>query len=84
MAIKVSIGKLELRQPFGTLIPQQLVTNDIALLGISVTHAIRLTTLPLYHRDPFDRLLIAQAMIEQLPILSADAAFDAYGVERIW
>lgn len=84
MAIKVSIGKRELRQPFESLIPQQLAENDIMLLGISVTHAIRLTTLPFHHRDPFDRLLIAQAMVEQLPILSVDAAFDAYGVERIW
>jgi PIN domain nuclease of toxin-antitoxin system len=58
--------------------------NDITLLGISVLHAIRLTTLPFHHRDPFDRLLIAQAMIEHVPILSMDAAFDAYGVERIW
>ena len=84
MAIKVSIGKLELRQPFESLIPQQLAENDITLLGISVSHAIRLTTLPFHHRDPFDRLLIAQAMVEQLPILGVDAAFDAYGVERIW
>jgi PIN domain nuclease of toxin-antitoxin system len=84
MAIKVSIGKLELRQPFESLIPQQLAENDITLLGISVTHAIRLTSLPFHHRDPFDRCLSDQETVEQLPILSADAAFDVYGIERIW
>ncbi len=84
IAIKVSIGKLELRLPFAHLIPQQLAENDITLLGIFVAHAIRLTTLPFHHRDPFDRLLIVQAMVEQLPILSADTTFDAYGIERIW
>ena len=84
MAIKVSIGKLTFRQPFTTLLPRQLERNGIALLGITIDHALAVTVLPFHHRDPFDRLLIAQAMTEQLPLVSADAVFDAYAVTRLW
>ncbi len=84
MAIKVSIGKLTFRQPFTTLLPQQLERNGIALLGITIDHALAVTALPFHHRDPFDRLLIAQAMTEQLPLVSADAVFDSYAVTRLW
>ena len=84
IAIKVSTGKLFLRNSLDRVISQHLQDNVIALLDITVDHTVRLMTLPFHHRDPFDRLLIAQAMIEHMPILSADAAFDAYGIERIW
>ncbi len=84
MAIKVSIGKLTFRQPFTTLLPQQLERNGIALLGITIDHALAVTALPFHHRDPFDRLLIAQAMTEQLPLVSADVVFDSYAVTRLW
>ena len=84
IAIKIRLNKLQLTQPFERLFPDQLAQNDIALLGVTLGHITRLTTLPLHHRDPFDRLLIAQALEEQLVIVGADAAFDAYGVERIW
>ena len=47
-------------------------------------HVVRVSSLPFHHRDPFDRLLIAQSLSEEVPILSADDAFDDYGVERIW
>jgi PIN domain nuclease of toxin-antitoxin system len=83
-AIKISTGKLLLSQPFETLIPQQIALNDIALLDIEISHLSRVTGLPFHHRDPFDRLLIAQAMAEGLPIVSADHVFDAYGVTRLW
>ena len=84
MAIKVSLGKMSLARPFEVLIPQQMGLNGINLLGIEMEHTAVVSKLPFHHRDPFDRLLIAQAMVEQMPIVSVDADFDAYNVERLW
>lgn len=84
MAIKVSIGKLRLGQSFETLIPQQIKLNGIELLKISFSHTAVVATLPLNHRDPFDRLLIAQAIVEKIPIVSGDPAFDTYAITRLW
>ncbi len=85
MAIKVGIGKLALAQPLETFVPAQTRANSISLLPIEPRHAFEVARLPFHHRDPFDRLLIAQSLIEQIPLLSADAAFDAYaGLQRIW
>jgi PIN domain nuclease of toxin-antitoxin system len=84
IAIKISLGKLHLAQPFATLIPQQLSLNDISLLTITPDHAACVIMLPFHHRDPFDRLLIAQAQVEQMPIVSSDPAFDWYPVARLW
>lgn len=84
IAIKFSLGKLELTQPYDVFIPQQLVTNDIELLPITLLHTGAIIPLPLHHRDPFDRLIIAQSITEQMPIISKDGIFDAYGVVRIW
>jgi PIN domain nuclease of toxin-antitoxin system len=80
----VSIGKLSLKEPFETLIPDQLSRNSIELMPILVNHTTTVVTLPFHHNDPFDRLLIAQAMTEQIPIVSVDAVFDAYPVTRLW
>jgi PIN domain nuclease of toxin-antitoxin system len=80
IAIKLSIGKLTLSAPFNVLIPQQLSSNGFELLNIAIDYA----ALPFHHRDPFDRLLIAQATVEKMPIVSSDAAFDAYPVTRLW
>ena len=84
MAIKYSLGKLNLSLPFDLFIKQQLNLNDIGLLDININHISVVAALPFHHRDPFDRLLIAQAMVERLPILSADSVFAAYGVELFW
>lgn len=84
MAIKQSTGKLIFSLPFELFITQQLSLNKFNLLNIKLDHIAQVATLPLHHRDPFDRLLIAQAMVEQISILSADSAFDAYSIERIW
>ena len=84
MAIKLSIGKLKLTQPFKTLIPEQMRLNGIELLDIQIDHVATVAQLPFHHRDPFDRLLIAQAIVEQIPIVSADPAVDAYTVTRLW
>jgi PIN domain nuclease of toxin-antitoxin system len=84
IAIKISIGKLTLRDPLPSIIPRQLYDNDISLLNVSLAHVMRITNLPLHHRDPFDRLLIAQAIEEDLRLISVDAGFDSYGVTRLW
>jgi PIN domain nuclease of toxin-antitoxin system len=83
IAIKSSLGKLILSAPFDTLIPQQLSLNGFELLNIEINHTAVVATLPFHHRDPFDRLLIAQAMVEKMPLVSVDAAFDAYPVTRL-
>jgi PIN domain nuclease of toxin-antitoxin system len=84
IAIKISIGKLTLTQPFDAFIPDQFTKNAIDLLPIAVSHLALVSTLPLHHRDPFDRLLVAQAIIEQIPIVSIDDKFDMYGANRTW
>jgi PIN domain nuclease of toxin-antitoxin system len=84
MAIKVSLGKLSLAQPFETLIPQQLALNGIEILDITIAHTALVAQLPFHHRDPFDRLLLAQAQVERMPIIGNDPSFDAYGIARIW
>lgn len=84
IAIKHSSGKLSFELPFIMFIEQQLSVNNIGLLDINLGHIAVIATLPFHHRYPFDRLIIAQAMVEQLPILSADTAFDSYTIERFW
>ena len=84
MAIKVSIGKLDLPEPLDDFIARK--TDDLAvdLFPITLPHILRVATLPLHHRDPFDRLLASQAIHEGVRIVSADPAFDRYDVERVW
>jgi PIN domain nuclease of toxin-antitoxin system len=84
VALKVRLGKLPLARPFGTLFPGELLANDIHLLSLEVQHIEPLTTLPLHHKDPFDRLIVATALVEGFSLVSADAAFDAYGITRLW
>lgn len=84
MAIKFSIGKLNLGQPYDQMFPEQLEKNSIEILSITVDHLKTVSNLPFHHRDPFDRLIIAQAQVEHLPIISMDTVFDDYGVKREW
>jgi PIN domain nuclease of toxin-antitoxin system len=84
LAIKMSLGRLALSGAFTEIIPSQVDSNAMTMLPITVEHLTRLTTLPLHHRDPFDRVLAAQALEDQLILVGADVAFDAYTVERIW
>ena len=84
IAIKTALGKLDLAEPFEQMFPKQLQLNRIEVLDITVDSLIKLTTLPLHHRDPFDRLIIAQGLVEKLPIISIDTVFDAYGINREW
>jgi len=84
MAIKLSLGKLTLAQPFDQFIPRQLQLNQIEVLAIELPHLAAVVAMPFHHRDPFDRLLAAQCQIDGLPILSSDPVFDAYSVRRVW
>ncbi len=84
IAIKVSLGKLELTEPFRELMPRELERNSMTLLPASIEHLARLVELPFHHRDPFDRLFAAQALAERLPNINPDSIFDAYGGQWIW
>jgi len=84
IAIKNSLGKLELPNSYAQFIPEQLARNDLEILPITPNHINGIINLPFHHRDPFDRLLIAQAIIEEVPIISKDKIFDSYPIQRIW
>jgi len=86
IAIKISIGKWRLNRPYEEFIDIGLNQYGFQVLPILPTHTARLIGLPFPqgHRDPFDRLLVAQVLVEQIPIVSADSPLDAYGVTRLW
>ncbi len=84
IAIKLSLEKLKLPKPFGEVFPHQLEINGFGLLPVSCIHLSHLTALPFHHRDPFDRLLIAQAQADDLTIVSRDPEFSKYAVKVLW
>jgi PIN domain nuclease of toxin-antitoxin system len=84
IAIKTQAGKLRIPADAATYVPTRVAHYGMELLSIQLSHALALTSLPLLHRDPFDRILIAQSNIEKLPILTADPAIRAYPVDAIW
>jgi len=84
MAVKSSLGKLRLAKPIERFIPEELRNNDFQLLSIDFRHVAKVEVLPFHHRDPFDRLLVAQSLTEKMAIVSADAVLSDYGVKRIW
>ena len=84
MAIKCSLGKLKLPDVMERFIPEQLAANGFSQLQIDCRHVARVAALAFHHRDPFGRLLVAQAIEEKLPIISSDPVFTKYGVKRIW
>jgi PIN domain nuclease of toxin-antitoxin system len=84
IAIKISLGKYALPGPYAGFIRNQLRENHFEILPVLPEHTALLTDLPFHHRDPFDRLLIAQAVVNELPLISIDTAFDAYPVQRLW
>lgn len=84
MAIKCSLGKLETDMPLHDLIEQGQEKIQLRLLDMTAAHAVSVETLPFHHKDPFDRLLIAQALWEEMTIVGADRRFDRYGVKRVW
>lgn len=84
IAIKISTGKYSLSQPYEDFMRNAIDANGFHYLHIEPRHTAALISLPYHHRDPFDRLMVAQAIVEQIPIVSNDAALDAYGVNRLW
>ena len=84
LAIKVSLGKYRLAEPLDEFVNREVQRNGVTILPIQPAHAARVAGLPFHHRDPFDRLLIAQAMIDQAALVSKDTVFDNYGVQREW
>ncbi len=84
IAIKVGLKKLDLGESASVFLPRELSANKFDLLGIELAHVVFIESLPIHHKDPFDRLLIAQSLLETMPVVTADAMFDQYGVTRIW
>ena len=84
LAIKAGLGKLKLALPVERYVVEHIAANGFRLLDIQMAHVGRLETLDLHHGDPFDRLLIGQALVEKLPVVTADPVFRKYGVKRIW
>jgi PIN domain nuclease of toxin-antitoxin system len=81
---KVQVGKLPLPRPVGAYLKQQLTENDVQVLPILLAHVLQLEQLPLHHRDPFDRILVAQSLEENLPIVTADPLLERYAATLIW
>jgi PIN domain nuclease of toxin-antitoxin system len=73
-----------LRHPPDTFLRIQIQRNELSLLSIELEHTIQVAKLPFYHNDPFDRLLISQAIVENIPLMSADKTLSKYNIERIW
>ena len=84
LQIKSHLGKLNLSLSLPNFIETQQRVNNLQLLPIELTHIYALEALPSHHRDPFDRIIIAQAIVEKMPLLSIDAVFDVYPVQRVW
>ena len=84
IAIKISIGKFITSVPIDELVNLSITSNGLEILTIEPAHAAQVCKLPLYREDPFDRMLVAQCQVENLPILSCDNVFDKYGIRRIW
>jgi PIN domain nuclease of toxin-antitoxin system len=84
IAIKFSLGRLPLSLPYRQWMDKAIADLGLILLPITLDHAERQASLPWHHRDPFDRLIVAQTQFEGLPVVSADAKLDIYGITRIW
>ncbi len=84
IAIKLSLGKLRIEGAFERFLPEQIAANGFRTLPVELKHVARVARLPFLHRDPFDRLLVAQALEEDLAVATADPAFKQYGVKRVW
>jgi PIN domain nuclease of toxin-antitoxin system len=84
IAIKVSLGKLKLPESASDFVTTRVAALNMTALPVYVSHALRVASLPRHHGDPFDRLLVAQCQIEKLPLMTADDALAAYGIDIIW
>ena len=84
IAIKVSLGKYSLSEPYEDFLRRAVEGNDMAILPIEPRHTAALISLTFHHKDPFDRMLLAQASVEGIPIVSVDSKFDPYPITRLW
>lgn len=84
MQIKIQLGKLKLKKSLKEIIERQLSENDLKILSVELNHALTLKDLDNHHKDPFDRLIISQAKVEKLAIISGDKVISRYDIEVIW
>ncbi len=84
ICIKISLDKLSLKRGWFKKIQNEMSINTVQWLPVEMSHCAELTKLPFHHRDPFDRMLIAQTMVENMLLLSRDKRLSAYGIERLW
>ena len=84
ITIKYTLKKLQLPEPPEVFLPKRLARDTISSLPVEHIHALHAASLPFHHHDPFDRLLISQAQIEQVPFMTVDAQFKPYDIEVIW
>jgi PIN domain nuclease of toxin-antitoxin system len=84
MAVKISLGRLTLPARLEAYVPEQMRANGFEQLEIGIRHLAGCAALPWHHRDPFDRLLAAQALAEDLAMVSQDKVMEEYGVQRVW
>ena len=84
IAIKIGLGRYRLSEPYEAFFQEVISTYGIRVLPIELSHTSVLTSLPLHHRDPFDRLLVAQAIVEGIAVVSCDTVFDRYPITRYW
>jgi PIN domain nuclease of toxin-antitoxin system len=84
IAIKIRIGKFAITTPYESFWQKGIDDNQFFILPIELRHTGQLLSMPFHHKDPFDRLLVAQALMERIPLVSGDKKLDAYGIQRIW
>ena len=84
IGIKATSGRLVIPEPAASFVPSRLAANGLSPLAIELSHAVRASQLPRIHGDPWDRILVAQAQIEGIPIVTGDPAIGQYDVETIW
>ncbi len=84
LQIKAQLGKLTLAVPLASMVQTQQQTNGVQILPVELAHVLALDSLPLHHKDPFDRLLIAQSIVERAPLASVDTVFARYPVQVVW
>jgi PIN domain nuclease of toxin-antitoxin system len=82
--IKVQSGKLPLPLPAGSYLTSKMFANSVSVLPVRLEHVLRVEQLPMHHRDPFDRILVAQSQQEKMPVITSDAVFTRYPIEVIW
>jgi len=84
LQIKIDLGKFDFGDPLSVVIADEFRENSIELLPIENKHIFNLSNLPIHHRDPFDRMLISQAMVEEMTVVTVDPKFSEYGVKVLW